>query len=70
MLTNFTAGAIHLRGVNSQYDLMGALHCNYHDDVNKKVPDKRPQSILMALDPFRLLYESADVAEWLDQNFK
>ncbi len=51
-------GAIPLRGVNSQYDLMGSLHCNYHDDVNKKVPNKHPQSILMALDHFKLLYES------------
>jgi hypothetical protein len=37
---------------------MGSFHCNYHEDVNKKVPDKHPQSILMALDPFKLLYES------------
>jgi hypothetical protein len=51
-------GAIHLRRVNSQYDLMGALHCDYHDNINKKVPDEEPQSILLALDPFNLLYES------------
>ncbi len=57
-LTYFKVGAIHLRGVDSQYDLMGALHCDYHDDVNKKVPKEQPQSILMALDPFKLLYES------------
>jgi hypothetical protein len=57
-LTYFKVGAICLRGVDSQYDLMGALHCDYHDNVNKKVPDKQPQSILMALDPFKLLYES------------
>ncbi len=57
-LTYFKVGAICLRGVDSQYDLMGALHCDYHDDVDKKVPDEQPQSILMALDPFKLLYES------------
>jgi hypothetical protein len=57
-LTNFKVGAIHLRGVDSQYDLMGALHCDYHDDVTKKVPDEHPQSIIMALDLFKLLYES------------
>ncbi len=57
-LTYFKVGAIRLRGVDSQYDLMGSLHCDYHDDVNKVVPDKHPQSILMALDPFKLLYES------------
>jgi hypothetical protein len=51
-------GAICLRGVNSQYDLVGALHCDCHEDVNKKVPDEQPQSILLALDPFNLLYES------------
>ncbi len=56
-LTYFKVGAICLRGVNSQYDLMGALHCDYHEDVNKKVPDKQPQSILLALDPFNLLHE-------------
>jgi hypothetical protein len=58
VLTYFKVGAIHLRGVDRQYDLVGSLHCNYHDDVNKKVPDERPQSIIMALDPFKLLYES------------
>jgi hypothetical protein len=57
-LTYFKVGAIHSRGVDSQYDLMGALHCDYHDNVNKKVTNKHPQSILMALDPFKLLYES------------
>ncbi len=70
-LTYFKVGAICLRGVDSQYDLMGSLHCDYHDNVNKKVPNKHPQSILMAVDPFKLLYEStADVAEWLDRRFK
>ncbi len=57
-VTNFKVGAICLHGVDSQYDLMGALHCDYHDNVNKKVPDEHPQSIIMALDPFKLLYES------------
>jgi hypothetical protein len=41
-LTYFKVGAICLRGVDSQYNLMGSLHCDYHDDVNKKVPGKRP----------------------------
>ena len=41
-----------------QYDLMGAVHCDHHEDVNKKVPDGQTQSILLALDPFNLLYES------------
>ncbi len=51
-------GAICLCGVNSQYDLVGALHFDHDEDVNKKVPDEQPQSVLMALDPFKLLYES------------
>jgi hypothetical protein len=47
--TYFKVGAICSRGVDSQYDLMGALHCEYHDNVNKKVPDEHPQSILMQI---------------------
>ncbi len=35
-LTCFKVGAICLCRVDSQYDLMGALHCDYHEDVNKK----------------------------------
>jgi hypothetical protein len=58
VLTYFKVGAICLRGVDSQYDLVGLLHCNYHVNVNKKVPGEHPQSILLALDPFKLLYES------------
>jgi hypothetical protein len=57
-LTLFKVGAISLCGFNSQYDLVGSLHCDYHDDVNKKVPVEHPQSIVLALDPFKLLYES------------
>jgi hypothetical protein len=57
-LAYFKVGAICLHGVNSQYNLVGSLHCDYHDDVNKKVPGECPQSILLALDPFKLLYES------------
>jgi hypothetical protein len=37
-LTYFKVGAIHLHGVESQYDLMGSLHCDYHENVNKKCP--------------------------------
>jgi hypothetical protein len=42
VLTYFKVGAICLCGVDSQYNLVGSLHCNYHDNVNKKVPGKRP----------------------------
>ncbi len=58
VLTLFKVGAICLHGVDSQYNLVGSLHCDYDDDVNKKVPGERPQSIIFALDPFKLLYES------------
>ncbi len=57
-LTYVKVGAICLHGVHSQYDLGGSYNCNYHDNVNKKVPDEHPKSIIMALDPFKLLHES------------
>jgi hypothetical protein len=57
-LTLFKVGAICSHGVDSQYDLVGSLHCDYDEDVNKKVPGERPQSIILALDPFKLLCES------------
>jgi hypothetical protein len=57
VLTLFKVGTICSRGVDSQYDLVGSLHCDYDDDVNKKVQGERPQSIILALDPFKLLYE-------------
>ncbi len=37
---------------------MGSLHCNYDDNVNQKVPGEHPQSLFLALDPFKILYES------------
>jgi hypothetical protein len=57
-LTLFKVGAIRSRGVESQYDLVGSLHSDFDDNVNKKVPEERPQSIILALDPFKLLYET------------
>ncbi len=51
-------GAIRSRGIDSQYDLVGSLHCDYDDNVNKRVPGEHPQSIFLALDPFKLLFES------------
>jgi hypothetical protein len=56
-LTLFKVGAICSHGVDSQYDLVGSLYCDYDDDVNKKVPGERLQSIILALDTFKLLYE-------------
>jgi hypothetical protein len=57
-LTLFKVGAICLRGVESQYDLVGSLHSDFDDNVNKKVPEECPQSIILALDPFKLLYDT------------
>jgi hypothetical protein len=57
-LTLFKVGAICSRGVDSQYNLVGSLHCDNDDDVNKKVPGECPHSIILALDPFKLVYES------------
>ena len=56
-LTHCKVGALRSRGEQSQFDLQGTLHRDYLDDVEKKVPEERPQSIIIALDPFDLLYE-------------
>jgi hypothetical protein len=37
---------------------MGSLHSDFDDNVNKKVPEEHPQSVILALDPFKLLYET------------
>ena len=34
------------------------MHRDYEASVNTKVPDERPQSIIVALDPFNIIYES------------
>jgi hypothetical protein len=57
-LTHFKVGALRSRGDQSQFELQGTLHRDYLDDVDKKVPEERPQSIIIALDPFVLLYEN------------
>ena len=50
-LIHFKIVALHLIGLDSQFQLQGNLHHDYLDDVNKKeVPDKRPQSIIVTLD--------------------
>jgi hypothetical protein len=51
-LTHSKVGALHSRGDNSQYQLQGTLHCDYFDSIDKKVPEERPQSIIVALDKF------------------
>ncbi len=57
-LTHFKVGALHSRGDQSQFDLQGTLHWDYLDDVDKKIPEERPQSIIIALDPFDLVHEN------------
>ena len=46
------------KGEESQFQLQGTLHRDYPDDINNKVPDERPQSIIVSLDPFNLMYQS------------
>jgi hypothetical protein len=57
-LTHFKVGALRSRGDQSQYDLQGTLHRDYLDDVDRKMPEERPQSIIIALDPFVLVHEN------------
>jgi hypothetical protein len=57
-LTHFKVGALRSRGDQSQFDLQGTLHRDYLDDVDRKMPEERPQSIIIALDPFVLVHEN------------
>jgi hypothetical protein len=57
-LTYFKVGALHSKGEDSQFQLQGTLHSDYPDDLINKVPDERPQSIIVALDPFNLIHQS------------
>jgi hypothetical protein len=56
-LINFKVGAIRSRGYQSQQELMGTLHRDFSDETNTRTPEERPQSIILALDPFNFLYE-------------
>ena len=56
-LTKIKVGAIRSRGDTSQEELMGSMHRDYHDEVNRRVPNKRPQSIIFAVDPFNFIYD-------------
>ncbi len=48
-LTHFRVGALRSKGEHSQYDLQGTLHRDYEASINTKVPEERPQSIIVAL---------------------
>jgi hypothetical protein len=67
-LTHSKVGALHSRGVHSQFRLQGLLHRDYKEHVNKKVPDERPQSIIVALDTFNLLYEYYEYDETKEES--
>jgi len=56
-LINFKVGAIRSRGDQSQQELTGTLHRDFSDETNTRTPEERPQSIILALDPFNFLYE-------------
>jgi len=61
-LTKIKVGAIRSRGDTSQEELMGSMHRDYHDEVNRRVPNERPQSIIFAVDPFNFIYDQN--SEW------
>ncbi len=56
-LMYFKVCAICSRGEKSQLELTGSLHCDYDDAVNRKTPNKKPQSTIVALYPFNFLHE-------------
>ena len=56
-LIHYKVGAIRSRGDHSQEELTGTLHRDFSDDTHSRVPEERPQSIIVALDPFNFLYE-------------
>ena len=60
---NQGGGALRSRGDHCQMSKVGTLHCDYHNNVNKRVPNERPQSIILALDPFNFLYEQ-NIGGW------
>jgi hypothetical protein len=51
-LTYYQVGALHLKGKETQLECVGSLHCDYHNNVNNRVPEERPMLIILALDPF------------------
>ena len=67
-LAHFKVGALRSRGVYSQSRLQGLLHRDYKEHINKKVPDERPQSIIVALDTFNLLYEYYEYDETKEES--
>jgi hypothetical protein len=56
-LIHYKVGAIRSRGDHSQEELTGTPHCDFLDDTNSRIPEERPQSIIVALDPFNFLYQ-------------
>ena len=67
-LTHFKVGALRSRGVYSQCHLQGLLHRDYKEHVNNKVPDECPQSIIIALNTFNLLYEYYEYDETKEES--
>ena len=44
-------------GATSQYSrCFGRLHCDYDDSVNLRAPHDRPVSLMVAIDPFEIIY--------------
>ncbi len=56
-LTYYRLGVIRSKGEETQLECVGSLHRDYHNNENNHVPEERPMSIILALDPFHFLYE-------------
>jgi hypothetical protein len=50
-------GALCSKGEETQLECVGSLHCDYHDNVNNRVPEERLMSIILTLNPFYFLYK-------------
>ena len=62
-VNRFKVGALRSKGSMSQASLSGVYHRDYkQDEVNRRSPDERPFSIILALDEFRLQYKDENMS--------
>ena len=62
-VNRFSVGALRSKGSMSQATLSGVYHRDYKQvEVNKRVQDERPFSIILALDEFRLNYKDENMS--------
>ena len=61
-VNRFKVGALRSKGSMSQASLSGVYHRDYKQDyVNRRIPEERPFSIILALDGFRLNYKDENM---------